>query len=1038
MSGRIGLAALLAAVLRGLRARTSLTAGCLLLAAVAIASAVLGPVYQSAASQSFLVARLGEATPVSTGVSVSFQPGAALAGDVQAASARASTAASEELRGHFGSPTTSLVSSPVSVRTAFGLPSAWSGDVVLRAKAGGCEHLTIEDGVCPTRAGDVMMLGADAASIHYDVGDTITFPGFAGALRVVGLYSVPEDMAAFWFDESRFFTGPPANSQSGTTFKPAPLVADPSSFDALRPGRWSVDVDRFLTSSVQISPDDVKAARRDVVNLPQVLRSEHGGTFTVSKDNGLQYVIAEIDHNRDVAGRTVAPAVVSLVLVALALLVRLLGAAAGQRRTELALAALRGLSARQMWSFGLAEPLILLVVAVPLGVLLGYGLGVWLTGLWLIDGVPVHIGVPSALAAAAVWLAAVAATVATVRTALSEPLSSQLAGVRRPVRATRWTLVAKIGLVVAAVAVVASSLTASDRSDPSMSDLVLPLLLAAATGLAMTAATVWLAGWWSRRSASRRGITAFVATRAVSRRREGTLVILPLTAALAISVFATGVYSAAASWRASTAATRVGADVSYRSASTLPDTVALTHRIDPDGRWLMAAGVISQGDYGEKLVVDAPRLARVAVWPDTWTPGMDAATVADLLGPRGPELTLRGSTFRMTLDNRVASSADAVGVSVDVETAGGENRSMFFGPFGPGRTTSATTIGFCTVSCRVRSVLVGGPAASAAVLDGTASIARLTADGQPVDEFVDPARWRSIVSPLGLTPDSTSIDTGVNGLTLDLDTGGESALGGVSPSDVPAYRPVLMGRSEDTRVERAQGDLLVVKTDALEGLPVRSVGETDSMPFIGPRGLLIDYTMMARDQSIPQESTDVYVLARGDTPRNVIAKLTGAGVTGRTELSRTRDLLDQDAYALSLNLYLVAALASVALALAGLVVNLAVQMPGRRRDAASLRVVGVRRRQIIRAVFAELCVVLGAACLAGIVAGSSAQYIVVRTVTLGVVDDIRTPRVVPTLDVPLLSSFVAAVLVALVAVASSVASLAVRRARAATLRESVR
>jgi putative ABC transport system permease protein len=134
----------------------------------------------------------------------------------------------------------------------------------------------------------------------------------------------------------------------------------------------------------------------------------------------------------------------------------------------------------------------------------------------------------------------------------------------------------------------------------------------------------------------------------------------------------------------------------------------------------------------------------------------------------------------------------------------------------------------------------------------------------------------------------------------------------------------------------------------------------------------------------------------------------------------------------------VAALAAVALALAGLAVNLAVQMPDRRRDAASLRVVGVRRRQIMRAVFVEICAVLGAAGIAGILAGSTAQWIVVRTVTLGFVGDIRTPRVVPTLDVPVLSALVAIVLGVLVVIAMVVATMAVRRARAATLRESVR
>ena len=211
------------------------------------------------------------------------------------------------------------------------------------------------------------------------------------------------------------------------------------------------------------------------------------------------------------------------------------------------------------------------------------------------------------------------------------------------------------------------------------------------------------------------------------------------------------------------------------------------------------------------------------------------------------------------------------------------------------------------------------------------------------------------------------------------------------------------------------------------------------MPFLGPRGLLIDFTMMTRDQAIPLDATDVYVLVRGDTPEELLSQLNDAGVTGRTELSQVRHLLDQDAYALSLNLYLVAALAAVTLALAGLAVNLAVQMPDRRRDAASLRVVGVRRRQIMRAVFVEICAVLGAAGLAGILAGSTSQYIVVRTVTLGFVGDIRTPRVVPTIDIPAAERCSSAVCVGvLVTVATVVATMAVRRARASTLRESVR
>ncbi len=94
--------------------------------------------------------------------------------------------------------------------------------------------------------------------------------------------------------------------------------------------------------------------------------------------------------------------------------------------------------------------------------------------------------------------------------------------------------------------------------------------------------------------------------------------------------------------------------------------------------------------------------------------------------------------------------------------------------------------------------------------------------------------------------------------------------------------------------------------------------------------------------------------------------------------------------------------------------------------------------EILRAVFAEVCVVLGAAGLAGVAAGSAAQYIVVRTVTLGFTDEIRTPRVVATLDAQGIGVLMAVVVTVLVGIATCAASLAVRRDRASTLRESVR
>ncbi len=92
----------------------------------------------------------------------------------------------------------------------------------------------------------------------------------------------------------------------------------------------------------------------------------------------------------------------------------------------------------------------------------------------------------------------------------------------------------------------------------------------------------------------------------------------------------------------------------------------------------------------------------------------------------------------------------------------------------------------------------------------------------------------------------------------------------------------------------------------------------------------------------------------------------------------------------------------------------------------------------MRAVFLEICLVLGVAGVAGIAAGALAQSLVVRSVTLGTVDDIRTPRVVDTLDLARLGGVAGLVTVMLVVIATAVAGLSVRRARASTLRESTR
>ncbi|MFC6321878.1 hypothetical protein ACFP3Q_17165, partial [Nocardioides sp. GCM10027113] len=78
------------------------------------------------------------------------------------------------------------------------------------------------------------------------------------------------------------------------------------------------------------------------------------------------------------------------------------------------------------------------------------------------------------------------------------------------------------------------------------------------------------------------------------------------------------------------------------------------------------------------------------------------------------------------------------------------------------------------------------------------------------------------------------------------------------------------------------------------------------------------------------------------------------------------------------------------------------------------------------------------AAVAGLAAGTLAQYVVLRTVTLGVVDTLQTPALVAAVDWQRLVVLAVAAAVVLGAVALASAGLTVRGARGATLRETAR
>jgi putative ABC transport system permease protein len=1022
---------LLATSLRGLRARWVLSLGSLLLTTIAIASAVVGPSYQGTAANSFVISQLAAQPLINTGLTYDYHPsgGETIDSAVSTAVDQAEQESGTAFRAGHAIVWQPLPATQLTAGDAFGsVPT-------LVSVPGACTHVALR-GRCPAVPGEIAILSADAQTLGLHLGSTLNPYHDPTPFTVVGIYRPRPQDDDFWFGPGRLETIPAVVSgQRPAPARRAPWFTAQAGIE-LRHEAWHVTVDQQLDIDGHLTPQDLTLVSARIRALGQA--AEHDGLLSgMSLESGNQVpaISRQLLNRRGVARSTVAPAVLSLILVALVLLSRLLSAAMSLRRGELALASLRGYRRRQLWFLGMLEPLLLLALATPLGVALGYVGSRLLARRWLAPGLPVPFVLASGLAVVGVVLVTGVVAAVVVRDAVNEPLSAQIAGVRRPGRASRFLVIVRLALLAAAAAALVTAASRSKPKAPDATDLALPMLLAIAAGLLSGLLVLGLSGLWLRWSAQRRALSSYVASRTVRRRREGTLVILPVTAALTIAVFAVGVSMAASTWRSSAAATEVGAPLSFPTSLPLSRAVGLTHELDPKGRWLMAAGVdFPHADEATSLplprvVVDTTRLARVASWPAQWTPGMSAADVARALGPR-TSVQLRGSRLTMTVDNQVRGEFPQLGFELAVIDDSGVPRTVDIGPFDPGTSTATARLPTCVTGCRLQTISIGGPSALVEAMHGHATISQLDVDGSPVPRALDKP-WHAAPSQVGTRSAVSGTPQLGNGrLTVRLRAASSSSYAGISPAGVPVDVPVLWGRLAKP--------VRQIPTGASGLFHVQSVGTAESVPFRGPSGMMIDYTMFTGSASQINSLARNYIWARADTPRSVLDQLAAHGLGHADTEAAAKHLLDEDAFALALRLYLVVTVLVILLALAGLGANLAVQLPARRRDAASLRVVGVGRRAVMVGVVEEFLVVLGAAALAGVAAGAVAQYVVVRTVTLGFADTSLTPRVLPSFDLSQAATVSAGVLVVLLAVATAFAVLTVRGARTSSLRENAR
>ncbi|MBD3927385.1 hypothetical protein IEZ26_22370 [Nocardioides cavernae] len=1010
--------------LDGLRSRSLLSLGTLLLLVVALGSAVLGPSFAAAVGNAYAVTRLEEERNVLTGRTWEVRPSSAVD---DPGALLDDTLAQLVLPEDQHAATAQLETSRMLAPGAL-------GEVMLMAKPDACAHLDLE-GRCPAAPGEVSVLAGDAEEDGHELGDRIDLGEPFGTLTLVGTYAYPsgpsvsperrEALEDFWFEPGRLASVPatvrPGRQLTDVARQPAPYLVAPDQLAGLAPSLLLVRVDSRIEVPTDLDAADLPAiAERAAADpAPQQLAV---GTAAEISNNDLDGIVADVERERRSALLAVTPAVVSLVLVALALLSRLTSAAGELRVPDLALASLRGADRRRTWLLALSEPLLLVALAVPVGLAGGAALTWALVRAWLPAELPVPVPAYAVLASVAVVACSIAVCVLSTRAVLARSLADQLSGQARPRPAGRLAVLVALALVALTLVLVVAALTRPAGGATDAADLVLPLLIAAVLGLAAAGGTRAAARALARRPA--RGVAGFLAVRAVARRSVGTLVVLPLTIAIAVVTFGAGTFDAAGAWRASVAATQAPASTVWSSELPMNEAVALTHRLDPDGRWLMATGTWNAQD-GVYVVADVPRLASASLWDPSWTPGHSVDDVVALI-TRPPTPLLTGARLRLGMT--VPRAAGQVTVEMRMRTSGGDTFNTYVGPFGPGTSTATERVP-CGRGCTVEGFALAGPAGLPTELSGEYVVGPLEADGTDASDVLTRGDWHLVDE--GVTQAAQDVRVDGAGLVVTADGTGKAAL----TSGMGGLRPVVAGREAVDRLGRVAG----AATSTVGGPPPsEAVLVAESVPFLGPEGVLIDYSVLTTNRTVYEEEFEVRVLAAADTPEQVTTALAGQGLAVERVYAQERDRLDGTAYALALRLYLVASILVLLMAVAGLVVTTAIQLPGRRMDAAALSVVGVRRRSVLSSVAVEQVVVLGAAAVAGLLAGAAAQLIVLGRITLGQVEEASWPRVVARIDPVLLSgtALVVAVLLGTVALLSAWAT--VRQARGASLREKAR
>jgi putative ABC transport system permease protein len=960
----------LAPRLRGLAQRGGTTVMILAVALVATAAAAAGPIYYAAARTSILRDSLATAPVAGRGYEAN-ETGAVASLLGQLASVQqgqlATSLGSLAGRGLFAPPLYSIETTVPFPQYLTSVPLVWRSDV--------CAHLRI-DGACPAARGQVIVSRDTAAVTGWHIGQQLRFPGYS-ALTITGLYALPDQTLDYWFGRGALYFPVTTTSFSATSDIDA-MFATRSTLEQ-SPAAWQgmAVVDEMLNSG-RITGDEVAplSAAMTAFTDSQVLSDQQ-----VLVSTTIPATVQTVESSRNSVAVPVVLITAQLLVLCLLLLFLAVTEAVEARGPEIALAKLRGRGAWSTVAFGLSEPVTLLALALPAGILAGWGATAAICHGLLRPGTPVVLPGLAWATAAAATAGGLAAAVLAARRTLRRPVLEEWRHSGLHAANRGWVVDAVLATGAAAALIDLAVSGQISSAQPGTLVLLVPGLLGLA--VAVIASRLLPLGCKAAFARTGRGggLGLFLALRHVARRPGGARTTIVLATAFALAAFAVSAWSVGRDNQQHVAAIEVGAPtVLTVSVPAGKDLSTIVARADPGGR--MAAAVdsytsFSSGSAGlTTLAVDPGRFAHVAAWlPGPH--GQSLTALAPKLDPPAPQpVILTGDAVRLTVQVHTLSPPGAV-LAADVTTGASP---VSLGPL-PAHGTVTLTGQLVGCPCVLRDLDAGPPTGDLrAPVSGSVTITRLQVHGRsgwvaagPASVLSDAGHWRA--GRADDPPDTIQATASLLTWQFSGRPRQDAILASVNrPSPLPAVVSAALVSPGQT----------LAASIGLDGQPLdlRIISAAAAVPGAPGYGVIVDrrYAELAAGENLPQASRQVW-LASG-APPIIEPRLRAAGVNvlSSSSAASMAATFARQGPGLASVLFLADAAAAALLAASAAVLGLYLSARRRRYEYAALSASGVRYPALRRSVLTELGLVLGFGSVIGAGTGLLAAVVALPSV----------------------------------------------------------